>query len=232
MSNNVNKISSISNSARRMKSVNVKTAKKRSISSANWLRRQLNDPYVSEAKSRGYRSRAAFKLIEINERFNFLKEGLRVVDLGAAPGGWSQISKQLVGEKGKVVALDILEMPQLVGVEFLQGDFTKEETEVELRRILGGDADVVISDMAPPTIGHQQSDHLRIMYLVELAFYFAKEVLSDGGTFVAKVFQGGTEHMLLHEIKRCFKSVKHIKPAASRKDSSESYLIAQGFIRK
>lgn len=208
------------------KKTRVKTAKKRKTSSTRWLERQLNDPYVDKAKAQGYRSRAAFKIIEIDEKVHLLKKGMKIVDLGAAPGGWSQVAAQ----KGcTIVAIDLLEMDEIPGVDFIQMDFMDDDAPDKLKAMLGGMADAVLSDIAPNTMGHKQTDHLRIMAVVEAAYYFAKEVLKPGGTFVAKVFQGGAQNTLLAEMKKDFKTVKHIKPPASRKESSEQYLVATGF---
>jgi 23S rRNA (uridine2552-2'-O)-methyltransferase len=211
--------------------VRVKTAGKRSVSSKLWLERQLNDPYVARAKREGYRSRAAFKLSEIDDKGKFLKKGARVVDLGAAPGGWSQVAAKRVGapEKGKVVGIDILPMEQVPGVTFEVMDFLDAAAPEKLKALLGGEADVVLSDMAANATGHARTDHLRIMALVELAADFARDVLAPGGAFLAKVLQGGTEASLLAGLKRDFASVKHIKPPASRADSAELYLLATGF---
>ena len=211
--------------------VRVKTAGKRSLSSKLWLERQLNDPYVARAKREGYRSRAAFKLIEIDEKAHFLKKGARVVDLGAAPGGWSQVAAKRVGapEKGKVVGIDILPMEQVTGVHFEVLDFLDAAAPEKLKAMLGGEADIVLSDMAANATGHARTDHLKIMALVELAADFAREVLAPGGAFLAKVLQGGTEASLLAGLKRDFAAVKHIKPPASRADSAELYLLATGF---
>jgi len=206
----------------------IKTAKGRKISSIKWLQRQLNDPYVQRAKKEGYRSRAAYKLLEIDEKVHALKKGQVVVDLGAAPGGWCQVAVQ----KGckHVVAIDLLEMDSIPDVTFLQMDFMDDAAPQALIDAMGGEkADVVLSDMAHNTIGHQQTDHLKIVVLVEAAYYFAREVLAQNGTFIAKVFQGGTEGDLLALMKKDFKTVKHIKPPASRKESPETYVIAQGF---
>jgi 23S rRNA (uridine2552-2'-O)-methyltransferase len=210
----------------------VKTGKGRPLSSKLWLERQLNDPYVARAKREGYRSRSAFKLAEIDERFRFLKEGARVVDLGAAPGGWSQIAAQrsgLVRGQGRVVAIDILAMGDIPGVEFLKLDFLDPEASDKLKALLAGPADVVLSDMAANATGHRRTDHLKIMALVEAAAEFARDVLAPRGTFLAKVLQGGTEGALLAALKRDFASVKHVKPAASRSDSAELYVLATGF---
>src|SRR3954471_765692 len=212
--------------------VTVKSAGKRKLSSTLWLERQLNDPYVAQAKRDGYRSRAAYKLIEIDDKHRFLKHGMAVVDLGAAPGGWSQIAAKRVGAvegKGKVVAIDLLEMPEIAGVDFAQLDFLAEDAPGKLRAMLGGGADVVLSDMAANTTGHRKTDQLRIIGLVESAAAFAAEVLKPGGTFVAKVFQSGADASLMTQLKRDFASVKHVKPASSRKDSSERYVLAMGF---
>lgn len=207
----------------------VKTANKRSLSSQKWLERQLNDPYVARAKREGYRSRAAFKLLEIDEKYHILKPGQRVVDLGAAPGGWSQIAAKKVGAKGKVVGIDLLPIDPLPGVEFIQLDFLDDSAPGKLIEMLGGPADIVMSDMAANTTGHKKTDHLRIMGLAEAAIYFAREILAPGGAFVAKVFQGGTENQLLADLKRDFAVVRHVKPAASRSDSAELYVMATGF---
>jgi 23S rRNA (uridine2552-2'-O)-methyltransferase len=207
----------------------VKTAHKRSLSSQKWLERQLNDPYVARAKREGYRSRAAFKLLEIDEKFHILKPGQRVVDLGAAPGGWSQIAARKIGPKGKVVGIDLLPIDPMPGVEFIQLDFLDESAPAKLIEMLGGPADIVMSDMAANTTGHKKTDHLRIMGLAEAAVYFAREILAPGGVFVAKVFQGGTESQLLADLKRDFAVVRHVKPAASRADSAELYVLATGF---
>src|SRR4051812_42560272 len=213
----------------------VKTARKRSTSSARWLDRQLNDPYVAEAKKRGFRSRAAFKLLQLDERFHFLKPGARVVDLGAAPGGWTQVAGEAVlksakgQSKGKVVGIDILKMEPVPGAEILHLDFMTEEAPEQLKALLDGDADVVLSDMAASATGHQRTDHLKIMALAETAYVFAAEVLAPGGTFIAKVLQGGATGDLLKELKRDFEDVRHVKPAASRKDSAEIYVVALSF---
>ena len=212
--------------------VTVKTGGKRKLSSKLWLERQLNDPYVAQAKREGYRSRAAYKLIEIDDKYRFLKPGLTVVDLGAAPGGWSQIAAKRVGAasgKGKVVAIDLLEMPEIPGAIFAQLDFLSQDAPEKLREMIGGRADVVLSDMSPNTTGHRKTDQLRILGLVEGATAFAAEVLTPGGTFVAKVFQSGADAELVAQLKRDFASVKHVKPASSRKDSSERYVLAMGF---
>jgi 23S rRNA (uridine2552-2'-O)-methyltransferase len=207
----------------------VKTAYKRTLSSQKWLERQLNDPYVARAKREGYRSRAAFKLLEIDEKFHILKPGQKIVDLGAAPGGWSQIAAKKVGPKGRIVGIDLLPIDPMAGVEFIQLDFLDERAPGRLVEMLGGPADLVMSDMAANTTGHKKTDHLRIIGLAEAAIYFAREILAPGGAFVAKVFQGGTENQLLNDLKRDFAVVRHVKPAASRADSAELYVLATGF---
>jgi 23S rRNA (uridine2552-2'-O)-methyltransferase len=212
--------------------VTVKTGGKRKLSSKLWLERQLNDPYVAQAKREGYRSRAAFKLIEIDDKYRLLKPGLTVVDLGAAPGGWSQIAARRVGAadgKGRVVAIDLLEMGEIPGVQFAQLDFHADEAPGRLRAMLGGRADVVLSDMAANTTGHRKTDQLRIIGLVEIAVSFASEILNPGGAFLAKVFQSGADTELLAQLKRDFATVRHVKPASSRQDSSERYVLATGF---
>jgi len=211
--------------------VRLRTGKGRTVSSKRWLERQLNDPYVARAKREGLRSRAAYKLSEIDDKQHFLKPGGRVVDLGAAPGGWSQVAAKRVGapEKGRVVAIDILEMAPVPGVDFARIDFLDPQAPDKLKAMLGGQADVVLSDMAANATGHRKTDHLKIVALVESAAEFAREVLAPGGAFLAKVLQGGTENELLAALKRDFAMVKHVKPAASRADSSELYLLATGF---
>jgi 23S rRNA (uridine2552-2'-O)-methyltransferase len=212
--------------------VTVKSGGKRKLSSKLWLERQLNDPYVTQAKRDGFRSRAAYKLQEIDDKHRFLKQGLVVVDLGAAPGGWSQIAARRVNSlegKGKVVAIDLLEMPEIPGVAFAQMDFLDDKASDKLRAMVGSGVDIVMSDMAANTTGHRKTDQLRIIGLVESAAAFATEVLNPGGTFLAKVFQSGAEAELLAQLKRDFATVKHVKPAASRQDSSERYVLALGF---
>jgi 23S rRNA (uridine2552-2'-O)-methyltransferase len=212
--------------------VTVKTGGKRKLSSKLWLERQLNDPYVTQAKRDGFRSRAAYKLQEIDDKHRILKMGQSVVDLGAAPGGWSQIAAKRVGSvsgKGKVVAIDLLEMPEIPGVTFAQMDFLADDAPDKLRAMIDGGVDVVMSDMAANTTGHRKTDQLRIIGLVENAAAFAAEVLNPGGTFLAKVFQSGAEAELVTQLKRDFATVKHVKPAASRQDSSERYVLAIGF---
>ena len=211
--------------------VRVRSGKSRSQSSRSWLERQLNDPYVARAKREGFRSRAAYKLAEIDDKARFLKKGARVVDLGAAPGGWSQVAAKRVAApgEGRVVAIDVLAMDAVPGVDFAQFDFLDPAAPEKLKAMLGGPADVVLSDMAANATGHRKTDHLKIVALVEAAADFAREVLAPGGTFLAKVLQGGTEGALLASLKRDFASVKHMKPAASRADSAELYLLATGF---
>jgi 23S rRNA (uridine2552-2'-O)-methyltransferase len=213
--------------------VRLKTARRHTPSSQRWLERQLNDPYVAAAKREGFRSRAAYKLAEIDDKYQLLKPGMRVVDLGAAPGGWSQIAAARVGAaggKGQVVAIDITAIDPLPGVSFVQLDFTDAGAEDSLKALLrDGGADVVLSDMAAPTTGHTRTDHLRIMGLAEAAAEFACDVLAPGGAFLAKVLQGGTERELLDLLKRSFKAVRHVKPPASRADSAELYVVATGF---
>jgi 23S rRNA (uridine2552-2'-O)-methyltransferase len=203
-----------------------------SASSRRWLERQLNDPLVARARREGLRSRAAYKLAEIDDKARFLKPGMRVVDLGAAPGGWSQVAAKRVAApegKGRVVAIDVLDMPAIPGVEFMQLDFLDVDAPAKLKALLGGPAGAVLSDMAPNTTGHRATDHLRIMALAEAAAAFACEVLGPGGAFLAKVLQGGTERDLLAELKRRFATVRHVKPAASRAESAELYVLATGF---
>ncbi len=215
--------------SRRREAVRVKTAKQRSASSAHWLTRQLNDPYVAAAKEAGYRSRAAFKLLQLDAQFKLLRNGMRVVDLGAAPGGWSQVVAAKIGAKGKLIALDILPMEPIKGATVLHLDFMDAAAPARLYNALEGKADLVLSDMAPSTTGHSGTDHIRIIALVEAAAEFAMEVLAPGGAFVCKMFQGGAEKELLTQLKKNFTKVKHAKPAASRTESSETYLVAMGF---
>ncbi len=210
----------------------VKTARKRSLSSTLWLERQLNDPYVARAKREGYRSRAAYKLIEMDDRYHLFKPGDRIVDLGAAPGGWSQVAAAQVKAKegkGKVVAVDLLDMEAVDGVEFAVKDFNDPDAPEFIKTMLGGDADGVMSDMAANATGHRATDHLRIVALAELAADFACDVLAKGGFFIAKVLQGGTEGQLLTRLKRDFATVRHVKPEASRAGSAELYVLATGF---
>ena len=213
-------------------SVRVKTARNRKPSSTAWLQRQLNDPYVAEAKRRGFRSRAAFKLLELDQRFHLLKPGMRVVDLGAAPGGWTQVAVERTGAgngAARVVGVDLLPMEPVPGAVTFQGDFLDEAAPARLTAEIGGAADLVLSDMAANTTGHAATDHLRIMGLAEAAYDFAADILAPGGAFVCKLFQGGAERELLTRLRRDFQSVRHAKPPASRADSSETYVVAQGF---
>ena len=206
----------------------LRTAKGRKVSSTRWLERQLNDPYVRRAKSENYRSRAAYKLLELDERFGLLKGVKTVVDLGIAPGGWAQLVRRKAPQ-ARVVGIDLLPTDPIEGVSILQMDFMDEDAPDKLKQELGGPADLVLSDMAANTVGHQQTDHLRTMALVEAGIEFAKEVLRPGGAYVAKVLAGGADNQLVAELKRSFTTVKHAKPPASRKDSSEWYVVAQGF---
>jgi 23S rRNA (uridine2552-2'-O)-methyltransferase len=212
--------------------VTVKTGGKRKLSSKLWLERQLNDPYVARAKREGFRSRAAFKLIEIDDKYHLLKPGMVVADLGAAPGGWSQVAAKRIGlanGKGRVVAIDLLEMPEIAGVTFAQFDFLEAAAPQRLIAMLEGRADIVMSDMAANTTGHRKTDQLRMVGLVETAAAFAAEILKPGGTFLAKTFQSGADAELMTQLKRDYASVRHVKPAASRQDSSERYVLATGF---
>ena len=206
----------------------IKTARGRKVGSTRWLERQLNDPYVKRAKAEGYRSRAAYKLLELDEKFGLLKGVKSVVDLGIAPGGWSQVVRKKA-PAAKVAGIDLLPTDPIDGVAILQMDFNAEDAEERLKEALGGPADLVLSDMAANTVGHPQTDHLRTMGLVELGLAFAKDVLRPGGAYVAKVLAGGTDNQLLAELKKHFTTVKHAKPPASRKGSSEWYVVAQGF---
>jgi 23S rRNA (uridine2552-2'-O)-methyltransferase len=206
----------------------VKTARSRTAASTRWLERQLNDPYVRQARAEGYRSRAAYKLIELDERFGFLKGATRVVDLGIAPGGWTQVVRRIC-PKARVAGIDLLPVDPIDEVVIFQMDFLDDDAPRLLDEALGGPADLVLSDMAANTVGHQQTDHLRTMALVEAAQLFSTEVLRKGGTFVAKVLAGGADSALVSELKRNFTTVKHAKPPASRKESSEWYVVAQGF---
>jgi 23S rRNA (uridine2552-2'-O)-methyltransferase len=217
----------------RDKTIKVKSARGRKNSSTRWLQRQLNDPYVQEAQKRGFRSRAAFKLIELDDRFQFLKPGMKIVDLGCAPGGWTQVAAERIeAEKnpnGHVIGIDLQEVEDIPGATILQGDFMELDAPDRLKEVLGGSADIVLSDMAAAASGHTQTDHIRIIGLVEIAILFAEEVLKPGGWFIAKVLQGGMEGDLLNSMKRNFKTVRHAKPPASRKDSAEMYVVASGF---
>jgi len=216
----------------RREAVRVKTARGRTVSSARWLERQLNDPYVHEAKRRGYRSRAAFKLVEIDDQFRFLRPGARVVDLGCAPGGWCQVAVQRIRPLetgGRVVGIDLTPVEPIAGAVLLHRDFMSDDAPANLKAALEGQADAVLSDMAAPATGHPLTDHLRIMALAEAAHDFAHEVLKPGGVFVAKVLRGGTERALLERLKQDFRTVKHVKPPASRADSAEMFVVATGF---
>ena len=207
--------------------VNLKTARGRTTAQQSWLRRQLNDPYVRAAQAQGWRSRAAFKLMELDDRYSLIHRGARVIDLGAAPGGWSQVAAKRGA--GAIVGVDLLPVEPVSGASFIQGDFNDAGMPDQLRAALGGSADLVLSDMAPNTTGHTATDHIRIVTLAEEALAFALTVLAPGGGFVAKVLQGGSERQLLEPMKRAFASVRHAKPPASRKDSSEMYVVAKGF---
>jgi 23S rRNA (uridine2552-2'-O)-methyltransferase len=211
--------------------VRVRSARRRKPSSTKWLSRQLNDPYVAAARRQGYRSRAAFKLIELDRRFHLLRPGRRVVDLGCAPGGWTQVAVERVGPRGRVLGVDLGETAPLAGATLLRADLRDPETAAAIREVLGGGADVVLSDLAPPAIGHAATDHLRIVALAESAFAVAEEILEPGGIFVAKVFQGGAEGALLARLKRSFTELRHAKPPASRAESAETYVVAKGFRR-
>jgi 23S rRNA (uridine2552-2'-O)-methyltransferase len=211
----------------RRDAVRLKNARKHSTSSQLWLNRQLNDPYVQAAKSQGYRSRAAFKLLELDEKYNLIAKNARVVDLGAAPGGWSQIA--MARGARSVVGIDLLPIVPVEGAMFIEGDFTNEGMDARLKTLLGGPADLVLSDMAPNTTGHVATDHIRIMALADMALHFATEVLAPDGAFVAKLFQGGAERDMLNILKLRFRTVRHAKPPASRKDSKEMYVVATGF---
>ena len=203
--------------------------RRRRPSSTRWLSRQLNDPYVAEARRLGYRSRAAFKLIELDERFRLLRPGRRVVDLGCAPGGWAEVAVARVGRRGRVVGIDVAETAPLPGATLLSADIRDFATPASLTAALGGLADIVLSDVAPPATGHAATDHLRIVALAEDAFTLASQILKPGGTFVAKVFQGGAEGQLLAALKRDFVELRHAKPPASRAESAETYVVATGF---
>lgn len=207
----------------------LRTAKKRSVSSQRWLTRQLNDPYVQQAQVLGYRSRAAFKLRELDDRWHFLKPGMRVVDLGAAPGGWCQVAVERAGKEGTILGVDLQPIDPLKGATFLQGDFLDEEVVAQVTQLLSGPVDLVLSDMAAAATGHSLTDHLRIIDLAEAAFHFAQEVLVLGGGYIAKTLQGGTEKELLNHLKRSFRQVIHAKPPASRSGSAEMYVLAFGF---
>jgi 23S rRNA (uridine2552-2'-O)-methyltransferase len=213
----------------RREAVRLKNARKHTPASQRWLSRQLNDPYVQAAKTQGWRSRAAFKLLELDDKYKLIGKGARVVDLGAAPGGWSQVA--LTRGAATVVGIDLLPILPVAGAKFIEGDFTEDGMEARLIDLLGGPADLVLSDMAPNTTGHVATDHIRIMALAEMALAFAITILVPGGAFVAKLFQGGAEHDMLNLLKKHFRTVRHAKPPASRKDSKEMYIIATGFRR-
>ena len=213
----------------RQLTVRVKRARRRKPSSTEWLTRQLNDPYVAEARRQGYRSRAAFKLRQLDERFRLLRRGMRVVDLGCAPGGWSQVAAERVGPGGAVVGVDLSETDSLPGATLIQGDFRDAAIVAAIRTVLGGRANLVLSDMAAAATGHAPTDHLRVVALAEDAFALAQTLLRPGGAFVAKVFQGGAEGALLAALKKSFTEVRHAKPAASRAESAETYVVAKGF---
>ena len=217
--------------AGRNQKTRVKSARGRRSSSTRWLQRQLNDPFVASARSAGFRSRAAWKLIQLDEKAQFLSHGARIVDLGAAPGGWSQVLSSRI-KSGNIVAIDVLDIEPITGVQIIQGDVSERGISGKIVEALGGSPDIVLSDMAAPTTGHRQTDHLRTMNLCEMALDFAIENLNHGGTVVAKVFQGGTQSAMLAGIKPLFENIKHVKPAASRKESPETYLVAKGFKKK
>jgi 23S rRNA (uridine2552-2'-O)-methyltransferase len=211
----------------RREAVRLKNARKLAPSSQRWLARQLNDPYVQAAKTQGFRSRAAFKLLELDDKYKLIAKGARVVDLGAAPGGWAQVA--LLRGAAVVVGIDLLPIIPVSGAQFIEGDFTEDGMDRRLKDMLGGPADLVLSDMAPNTTGHVATDHIRIMALADMALAFAGEVLAPGGSFVAKLFQGGAEREMLNTLKLRFRTVRHAKPPASRKDSKEMYVVATGF---
>ncbi|GBR47494.1 RlmE family RNA methyltransferase [Neokomagataea thailandica] len=211
----------------RNKSISLRTARGRTTAQQRWLNRQLNDPYVAAARKQGWRSRAAFKLIELDDRFSLIKPGVKVIDLGAAPGGWTQVAVKRGAEN--IAGVDLLPVDPVAGATIIEGDFTDPEMPDRLKDILGGPADIVMSDMAPNTTGHAATDHVRIMGLAEGALDFALQVLAEGGSFIAKVFQGGSEKQMLDSMKNAFATVRHVKPPASRKESSELYVVATGF---
>ncbi|HXO02002.1 MAG TPA: RlmE family RNA methyltransferase [Stellaceae bacterium] len=213
----------------RQLTVRVRKTRRRKPSSTDWLTRQLNDPYVAEARRQGYRSRAAFKLQQLDARHRLLARGMRVVDLGCAPGGWSQVAAEVVGPSGAMVGVDLSETDSLPGATLIHGDFRDEAVVAAIRAALGGPADLVLSDMAAPATGHAATDHLRVVALAEDAFALARTLLKPGGTFVAKVFQGGAEGDLLAALKKSFAEIRHAKPAASRAESAETYVVAKGF---
>lgn len=210
----------------------VKTARGRKTSSTRWLQRQLNDPYVTAARREGYRSRAAYKILELDEKFSFLKGAKSVVDLGIAPGGWTQVAVKKCNKDVKIVGIDLLEVAPIADAIILQMDFTTDEAEKALFDALDGPVNLVMSDLASAATGHMDTDYIRTQNLVELALDFAKKVLAPNGVFVAKVFRGGTDNDLLNDLKKHFKSVRHYKPPASRSESRETYVVAKGFIRQ
>ncbi len=220
-----------SGSGDRPPAVRLRKSRRRKHSSTEWLQRQLNDPYVAAARRQGYRSRAAFKLIELDQRFHLLRPGRRLVDLGCAPGGWTQVAVERIGQRGRVVGVDLAETAPLAGAVLLRADLREPEAVLAIRDALGGGADIVLSDMAPTATGHAATDHLRIVALAEAAFDIAEELLEPGAAFVAKVFQGGTESALLARLKRSFTELRHAKPPASRAESAETYVVAKGFRR-
>jgi len=215
----------------RQSAVRLRKSRHRKPSSTEWLARQLNDPYVAAARRHGYRSRAAYKLIELDERFHLLQPNRRIVDLGCAPGGWTQVAVERVGGRGRVLGVDLVETAPLAGALLMCADLRDPDTAAAIRTALGGGADIVLSDMAPATTGHAATDHLRIVALAEAAFDVAEEILEPGGSFVAKVFQGGAEGALLARLKRSFAELRHAKPPASRAESAETYVVAKGFRR-
>lgn len=207
----------------------LRTARGRTVSSQLWLQRQLNDPYVQKAKAAGYRSRAAWKLVELDDKYQLIKPGMRIVDLGAAPGGWTQVALERAGSKAAVLGVDILPMDPIPGATLLELDFLRPDAEAIVMEAAGGPVDLVLSDMAAPTTGHQQTDHIRVIALAEAAFDFAEKILKPGGAFVAKFFQGGAEKGLQQRLQKRFAKVRYAKPPASRKESAETYLVATGF---
>ena len=215
----------------RQLAIRLRKSRRRKPSSTEWLARQLNDPYVAAARRHGYRSRAAYKLIELDERFHLLRPNRRIVDLGCAPGGWTQVAVERVGGRGRVLGVDLVETAPLAGALLMCADLRDPDTAAAIRTALGGGADIVLSDMAPATTGHAATDHLRIVALAEAAFDVAEEILEPGGSFVAKVFQGGAEGALLARLKRSFAELRHAKPPASRAESAETYVVAKGFRR-
>jgi 23S rRNA (uridine2552-2'-O)-methyltransferase len=221
--------SSSGGGGKRYTNARVKTARGRTTSQVQWLSRQLNDPYVKRAKDEGYRSRAAYKLLELDEKFHLMKPGDHIVDLGCAPGGWTQVALKAVGAKGRVLGLDLKEVEPIAGATLIVQDFLEDEAPERIKALLGGKVDLVLSDMAGNTTGHTPTDHIRIISLCELAYHFATETLRIGGGFVCKVLKGGTENQLLAEMKQRFDTVKHAKPKSSRADSAESYVVALGF---